>query len=65
MIYTDALQTAIMLVGALTLMGYSKWGPLRGGRRRLSQAGTPARARGPVNLVSRAHCAGAPAGGGG
>lgn len=27
MIYTDALQTVIMLVGALTLMGYSKWGP--------------------------------------
>lgn len=26
-IYTDALQTVIMLVGALTLMGYSKWGP--------------------------------------
>lgn len=27
MIYTDALQTVIMLAGALTLMGYSKWGP--------------------------------------
>lgn len=27
MIYTDALQTLIMLIGALTLMGYSKWGP--------------------------------------
>lgn len=26
-IYTDALQTLIMLIGALTLMGYSKWGP--------------------------------------
>lgn len=26
MIYTDALQTLIMLIGALTLMGYSKWG---------------------------------------
>lgn len=25
-IYTDALQTLIMLIGALTLMGYSKWG---------------------------------------
>lgn len=24
-IYTDALQTVIMLIGALTLMGYSKW----------------------------------------
>lgn len=27
MIYTDALQTLIMLIGALILMGYSKWGP--------------------------------------
>nr|XP_060485491.1 sodium/myo-inositol cotransporter 2-like [Panthera onca] len=26
-IYTDALQTLIMLIGALILMGYSKWGP--------------------------------------
>lgn len=26
-IYTDALQTLIMLIGALVLMGYSKWGP--------------------------------------
>lgn len=26
MIYTDALQTVVMLVGAVTLMGYSKWG---------------------------------------
>lgn len=25
-IYTDAAQTAIMLAGALTLMGFSKWG---------------------------------------
>lgn len=40
MIYTDALQTAIMLVGALTLMGYSKWRPLRGGWWRLSDRDT-------------------------
>jgi hypothetical protein len=25
-IYTDTLQTGVMLVGALTLTGYSKWG---------------------------------------
>lgn len=32
-IYTDALQTVIMLLGAFTLMGYSKWGPLSQGGR--------------------------------
>ena len=43
-IYTDALQTVIMLIGALTLMGYSKWvsGHL-GGWQHLPQAGTSIR----------------------
>lgn len=37
-IYTDTLQTAIMLVGSLILTGFGKWGPDRlrrgGGRGR-------------------------------
>lgn len=35
MIYTDTLQTVIMLVGSFILMGFGKWGyDMLGGRGR-------------------------------